>query len=300
MIIHLNYKIILLSHNLLSEIMHIISKHGMDHNNNLDYDKHNDDHHDHDDHKNNGLITKIWGSAGWTFCHSVTFGYPINPTEKDKINYKNFFISLGDVLPCRYCRESYQKFITEGDTALTLEVLDNRESLTKWFYRIHNAVNKKLEIDYGVTYQDVVDRYESFRAKCGKSTDKTKGCVAPLDYKAFSFKKLYYSDAPIIPINIANKFIYLAKQMGLDKNYFIFMNLVQELDGDIIKLKTLSSWTYRNQYCQKQIRYMRENAIPSIDEYGIPTIDEIKLILCLCSNLNKSELYEAINHIHNF
>ena len=82
------------------------------------------------DYKNNGLITKIWGQVGWIFNHSVTFGYPIQPTEEQKQQYKQYFISLGHVLPCRYCRESYHNFITSGPTALTDDVLESRESLT--------------------------------------------------------------------------------------------------------------------------------------------------------------------------
>lgn len=257
---------------------------------------------DHADYKNNGLITKIWGGSGWIFNHSVTFGYPLNPTDEQKSQYKNYFTSLGDVLPCRYCRDSYKKFITEGDTALTDDALENRETLTKWFYRVHQAVNIKLELDYGVTYEDLVEKYESFRAKCIKidpeKTDEIiKGCVAPLDYKAFSFKKLYYMDAPIMPLKKIKPFIKLAKIRGLAKEYFIFLDLVYLLDGDFTKLKKQSSWFYRNKFCQKQIINMRENAIVSIEEEGIwkgtPTMDELKLLMFLSSNLNHSELQHA-------
>uniref|UniRef100_A0A6G6AD63 Sulfhydryl oxidase n=1 Tax=Borely moumouvirus TaxID=2712067 RepID=A0A6G6AD63_9VIRU len=248
----------------------------------------------HSDHRNNGLITKVWGGAGWTFGHSVTFGYPLNPTLEDKNNYKNFFVSMGDVLPCKYCRESYKKFITEGETALTDEALENRESLTKWFYRVHDAVNQKLEVEYAVTYEDVVEKYESFRAKCGKPKETSKGCVTPLDYKAFSFKKLYYSDAPVIPLSDVDIFINLAKIKDLEPEYFTFYNLAKKLNGNIFELKNQPCWSYRNQFCQKQIRYMRENGISSLDDNGIPTRDELELIVFMCSNLNRSELNTAI------
>lgn len=252
---------------------------------------------DHSDYKNNGLITKIWGEPGWTFNHSITFGYPLEPNEEQKNKYKNYFISLGDVLPCRYCRESYQKFITTGKTALTDEVLKNRNTLTKWFYLVHEAVNAKLEIDYGITYEDLIDKYESFRAKCGTPSKTTKGCIAPLDYKAFSFKKLYYVDAPIVPLSTAMPFIDLAKKRNLDSEYFAYIELSQILAGDFTKLKQQKSWNERNKICQKQIRYMRENAIPAIEPdgtwKGTPTIDELKLLMFLSSNLNKSELREA-------
>ncbi|XWV25858.1 putative FAD-linked sulfhydryl oxidase [Tupanvirus soda lake] len=257
---------------------------------------------DHTDYKNNGLITKIWGGAGWTFNHAITFGYPLEPSEEQKNKYRNYFTSLGDVLPCRYCRESYQKFITTGNTALTDADLKNRETLTKWFYRVHEAVNAKLEMDYGVTYEDVVEKYESFRARCGKPNKTAKGCVAPLDYKAFSFKKLYYADAPIVPLETVEQFVKLAKLRGLDEKYFSFIELARELDGNFTELKKQESWPDRNKICQKQIRYMRENSISSVEEDGIwkgtPTIDELKLLMFLSSNLNRTELKEATNAIH--
>lgn len=251
----------------------------------------------HSDYINNGLITKIWGSPGWTFNHSVTFGYPIKPTDKQKEEYKNFFISLGNVLPCRFCRESYQKIITTGETALTNDVLNDRETLTKWFYRVHKAVNKKLEIDYGMTYDEVVDKYESFRAKCGKPSQTSKGCVAPLDYKAFSFKKLYYVETPIVPLGIVTNFVDLAKKRILDDRYFIFLDLAYCLKGDINKLKKQPCWMDRNKLCYKQIKKMRINGIMSIEESGewknTPTIDELKLLMFLSSNLNLTELHNA-------
>lgn len=253
------------------------------------------------DNKNNGLITKIWGGPGWTFNHAVTFGYPIEPTDQHKKDYKNYFISLGNVLPCKFCRESYQKFITTGDSALTDEALSSREALTRWFFRVHNAVNNKLGVDYGITYEDVVARYESFRAKCGKTDPAVKGCVAPLDYKAFSFKKLYQLDCPIISFNKIKPFVILAQLRNIIPKYFCFYQLALEMNGDFNDLKKLSSWEHRNMFCQNKIKYMREAAIPSIEQSGewegTPTIDELILILFLCSNLNKTELEECIKKL---
>ena len=253
---------------------------------------------DHSDHKNNGLITKIWGGPGWIFNHSATFGYPLEPTDEDKIKYKNYFISLGDILPCRYCRESYQKLITIGDTMLTDEVMTNRNTLTKWFWTVHNAVNDKLGVDYGITYEDIVKRYESFRAKCGKPIKTSKGCIAPLDYKAFSFKNLYSIDASIVPLKTIRPFIKLAKIRKFDERYFAFIDLATSLNGDFELLKKQLSWPERNNFCQCQIKYMRVNGIQSIEESGewkdTPTIDELKLLMFMSSNLNKNELQEII------
>lgn len=252
---------------------------------------------DHSDYKNNGLVTKLWGGPGWIFNHSITFGYPLHPTSEQKQYYREYFIALGNVLPCKFCRESYQKFITMGDTALTDHDLENRETLTKWFYRVHNAVNNKLEIDYGVTYEDVIQKYESFRAKCGKPSPTIKGCIAPLDYKAMSFKNLYFVDAPIVPLKTVQPFIILAKIRNLDPIYFTFLDLANIFKGKIGKLKKQKCWPGRNNFCQEHIKYMRLNSIPSIEETGdwkgTPSIDELILLMFLSSNLSKTELNQV-------
>ena len=264
---------------------------------------HNNSQQDTLDNKNNGLITRIWGRAGWTFGHCVTFGYPIEPTDEQKEKFRTFFTSLGDVLPCKYCRESYHKFITSGDTELNDDALSNRETLTKWFYRVHNAVNDKLEVKYAVDYDDIVDKYESFRARCGKSNTIEKGCLVPLDYKAFSFNKMYNFDAPIIDINLARPFITVANFRLIDKDLFVFSETAIKYNGDFSIMKKMDLWKDRNRICQKQIKYMRTNAIESIEDNGpwkgTPTIDELKLLVCLSSNLCHTELLNAYKTLMN-
>ena len=254
-------------------------------------------HIDHSDYKNNGLITKLWGPAGWEFAHAATYGYPLEPTDEEKQWYKTFFTSFGHVLPCRFCRESYQQFIQSGETALTDDDLKSREALTSWLKRVHDAVNDKLEIEYAIDKQDLDEHYESFRSKCGKPVRTEKGCVTPLDQKAIAFQKLYYRNAPIVPLEMIRPFIDLAKIRGLDDKYFTFIPLAERLGGDFSKLKKQDSWIDRNNFCSELIKTMRFNAIPSVEESGpwagTPTMDELKLLLFLSSNLNKTELNKA-------
>lgn len=260
------------------------------------------------DHRNNGLITKIWGESGWVMCHSITFGYPLDPSDHDKIKYKLFFEMLGEVLPCKYCRESYLKFISEGPTALTENKLKNRESLTKWLYDLHNQVNNKLGMDYGVTYEDVVTRYESFRAKCDGNSSVVHGCVVPLDYKAFSYKKLKQKDCPIIKFELLEPFYKLALKRNLSKIYPKCFNYYHKIlsktenvsdPEKLIILKKSKNWPRRNIYCSKLIKRMRENGTASVEimgEFkGTPTIEELKLIMCMCSNLCNKELDQCLD-----
>lgn len=108
-----------------------------------------------------------WGSSGWTFLHTLTFNYPDNPTQKIKKVYKRYFTLTGEILPCKYCRESYQQFIKELPID---EALESREKLTKWFYDIHNKVNAKLRRQgkriRDPAFSSICKYYESYRATC--------------------------------------------------------------------------------------------------------------------------------------
>jgi len=131
-----------------------------------------------------GMQTRVWGPAGWLFLHSIAQNYPWKPTVEQQKNYLNFFTLIGNVLPCRYCRESYQEFIKEPDTKLDISKLKNRTSLVTWLYDIHNKVNKKLGIKCKESLKQVWDKYESFRSKCTKSPEIVekikKGCLDPM------------------------------------------------------------------------------------------------------------------------
>ena len=48
---------------------------------------------------NDGFLTSIWGNSAWHLLHTISFNYPVNPTPKDKNHYRNFILSLQNVLP---------------------------------------------------------------------------------------------------------------------------------------------------------------------------------------------------------
>lgn len=260
------------------------------------------------DNSNNGLITKIWGPGLWEGLHSITFGYPKEPTIQQKKDYKELFILIGKVLPCKYCRDSYTNFISNGNTELTDEVMENRYTLTKWLYCVHEAVNQKLGVNYGVAYKDVVKKYESYRASCTKNKpikDK-KGCIMPLDDKAQSYKIASNKNCAIIPVDIAKQFIDYAKLRGLENQEFKFIE-EYEKNNNFKKKKTdvnCDMWCKRNKEAFDIINAMRINAVPSLEIDGkwinLPTVDELRLIMRLASNLGTEELIDLINKLpHN-
>jgi hypothetical protein len=229
---------------------------------------------------NNGLMTKIWGPHMWFAVHSISHGYPVNPSNDQKEQYKIFFKSLGFVLPCAYCRQSYQFFITDGDTKLTDDVFENRETLTRWAYRIHNRVNNKLGVEYGTTYEEVTNRFESFRAKC---VIDAPNCQMPLELKALAFKEADIKQLYIIPLKLVQAFQNYAIKRGINLDNLEYYN-------DLVTNKRdTEEYNQRNIECDKIIQNMRYNAIASLESEGefkgLPSIEELKLLKMLCSSI---------------
>ena len=109
-----------------------------------------------------GMLTYVWGPALWHALHTISFNYPVNPSDKQKEEYKLYFKSLGNVLPCKYCRDNYKLNLKK--IPLNKKVFKNRGSLSKWVYLLHEMVNKNLGKKSGLSYEMIQDRYENFRS----------------------------------------------------------------------------------------------------------------------------------------
>ena len=82
-------------------------------------------------------------------------------------------------------------------------VMENRTTFSKYVYDLHELINDMLKKRSGLTYEEVRERYEHFRARCSQSNKtekrvrfskkistiditthngnkKEKGCVVPL------------------------------------------------------------------------------------------------------------------------
>jgi len=128
-----------------------------------------------------GFSTFIWGPCAWFFLHTISFNYPVNPTKEEKKHYMAFLKSLQYVLPCKSCRENYIKNIKVKETKLTMAVMKDRETLSRWLCKLHNKINCQLDKKIELKYEDVRDFYEQFRARCSKPKKKGVhgGCYEP-------------------------------------------------------------------------------------------------------------------------
>ncbi len=106
-----------------------------------------------------GFNTYYWGPRLWEVLHVISFDYPINPTDKEKEDMKNFLLGLKNVLPCIYCRKNYNRNINEMPMKL-----NSRKDLALWLIDLHNEVNGK-EGKRHYTYEEVI---KDFEKKLGK------------------------------------------------------------------------------------------------------------------------------------
>lgn len=84
---------------------------------------------------------KVWGPHFWFVLHLVSFNYPDNPSTPDKDNYKRFYESIGDILPCPSCKKHYKSHMSQFPIGVHL---DSRIDLITWVVQVHNFVNKYL------------------------------------------------------------------------------------------------------------------------------------------------------------
>lgn len=153
---------------------------------------------DADYHSGDGMKTSIWGPPMWHFLHTMSFNYPVEPTTNQKHQYRDFVLSLRNVLPCGKCRKNLKKNFKK--LPLTMAAMTSRDTFSLYIYKLHELINTMLGKKSGLSYDDVRELYENFRARCSlpisamvtykrktmKTTTKSKkgsselGCTEPL------------------------------------------------------------------------------------------------------------------------
>jgi len=136
---------------------------------------------------NDGMLTSVWGPSLWHVLHSMSFNYPVNPSKLERQHYRDFILSLKWTLPCGKCRTN----LVNNLKSLPLEIkhMKSRDAFSRYVYDLHEVVNTMLKKKSGLSYEDIRERYEHFRARCTESVkeyDKRikkeieTGCLEPL------------------------------------------------------------------------------------------------------------------------
>ena len=82
---------------------------------------------------------EAWGPHLWHSIHLIALNAPDKPSTSDRLNYKMFFESLKDVIPCLTCADAYAEHL---QTLSIDQYLDSAANLFAWTVHIHNMVNE--------------------------------------------------------------------------------------------------------------------------------------------------------------
>ena len=117
---------------------------------------------DKDYNSNDGMMTSIWGPAMWHFLHTMSFNYPLHPTQLQKKHYRSFIDNLKHILPCGKCRTNLLNNFTV--LPLTDAHLQCRESFSRYVFELHNSLPVSLNRQPQSSLQTLI--FFSFYVDC--------------------------------------------------------------------------------------------------------------------------------------
>ncbi len=104
--------------------------------------------------KVNMFDKEIWGPKLWEVMHTFSYAYSISPTNIEKQSARNFFSSIGNLIPCSHCSQHCLEYTKNNPPQV-----QNKESLINWVFNFHNSVNQRLGKPY-YSRQQLNDKYE--------------------------------------------------------------------------------------------------------------------------------------------
>ena len=108
------------------------------------------------------LDSNIWGPHMWFFLHTSAMSYPLRPSAATKKKFYDFFQNLHLFIPIESMGSYFSKLLDEYPIT---PYLDNRESLVRWVWFIHNKLNEKLEKPLISLNDFYINYYEEYKPK---------------------------------------------------------------------------------------------------------------------------------------
>lgn len=122
-----------------------------------------------------------WGPILWKVIFDICWNMNnVELNKNQKFAIKVFFNSLQYLLPCKYCRESYCKYLKElGELPMLassqgIQKQHDYKSLQwaslKWAFDLKNKVNDKLNKQDRISFEKVVQRMKTYQS-CASQAD---------------------------------------------------------------------------------------------------------------------------------
>ena len=119
---------------------------------------------------------KVWGRDTWNFFYFIALSYPKNPTQNDKMKYKNFYQLAGSIVPCMKCRKNFEKHLRE----LPIDnYLNSSYDLFTWVNKMDNKVkalnnSRQFSVEESMKYyMGLIDNNQEFVKTAGFNSKET-------------------------------------------------------------------------------------------------------------------------------
>jgi FAD-linked sulfhydryl oxidase len=117
------------------------------------------------------LDPKVWGPHYWFFLHTLAMTYPHHPNTVTKKKYYELIQNMPQFIPVQEISNSFSKLLDEYPIT---PYLDDRESLIRWVWFIHNKINQQLEKPQISLNEFYVKYYEHYKPKNMKQREYLK------------------------------------------------------------------------------------------------------------------------------
>lgn len=108
------------------------------------------------------LKSEVWGPHYWFFLHTCGFTYPKYPNDITKKKFYNLLTNFSSYIPVEEIATYYDKMIIEYPIE---PYLDDRESLVRWIWFIHNKINERLEKPKITLEEFYVSYFEKYKSR---------------------------------------------------------------------------------------------------------------------------------------
>ena len=253
------------------------------------------------------MDTTFWGPSGWVFLHSIIALYPDDASLDDNILMIKFMELIRDILPCKYCRLSFHKYMK---TLQIQNYLQSSSRLQEYLYKLHNKVNSKLRKQ---GYCNIINPdLESTIKKYNDLVINSLSHIAQTHSHSHSHSSLIMQHMINYICNLGYQFIgsivfnyqgYYAnchtatEKIQIITTYNNFFNILQ-----LILCRYISKLQPEyKQYCNNfSIKKFNINKIlTSIEPYTKLKLWFYNCVeLCLCKNRNSTQKHN-IHNIHN-
>ena len=148
----------------------------------------------------------IWGPHMWFTLHTISFNYPLYPSDTDKENHKTFIMTLKHVIPCSVCRKNFARNLKEMPPKL-----NSRKEFVYWLIDIHNEVNS-------LTGKKIMDRNKVIKMYEKKLNKKIElECITPIKPNSTNIYKILFL---IISLSIIISMLLPKKYINKINNLF--------------------------------------------------------------------------------